>query len=127
MPRLYRNISICGPTEFKCVDRVKNEIHLKRNSSFECSHCLSGCFALNYDPAFSTARIFERDPFLLKHKLDAENVAILHTYYAASSFRSQKKEEFVGFADFLCKNRAVFDFEKILKLSFLLENFHFDS
>lgn len=101
MPRLYQNINICGPSEFECVKRVNNEIHLKRNSSFECGHCLSGCFALNYNPAFSTAKIFERDSFLLNNNLDAENIAILHTYYATSSFRSQKKEEFVGFADFL--------------------------
>lgn len=104
MPRLYQNMNICGPSEFKCVNWVNDEIHLKRNSSFACSHCLSGCFALNYNPAFSTAKIFEKDSFLVNHSLDAENVSIVHTYYAASSFRSQKKEEFVGFADFLCNN-----------------------
>lgn len=103
MPRLYQNISICGPSDFECLTWVNNEIHLKRNSSFTCSQCLSGCFALNYNPSFSTAKIFERDPFLQNHHLDAANVAILHIYYATSSFRSQKKEEFVGFTDFLCK------------------------
>lgn len=105
MPRLHSNISICGPSDVKCVNRVNNEIHFKRNSSFACSQCLSGCFALNYNPSFSTAKIFEKDSFLLSHNLDANNVAILHIYYAASSFRSQKKEEFVGFTDFLCNDK----------------------
>lgn len=127
MPRLYKNINICGPTDFECVKRVNNEIYLKQNASFECSHCLSGCFALNYNPSFSTAKIFERDAFLLSNNLDAKNVAILHTYYAASSFRSQKKEEFVGFADFLSNMGGLLGLFMGFSVISVIEMFYFIS
>lgn len=127
MPRLYKNIDICGSSQLDCVKMVNNEIHWKRNSSFQCNHCLSGCFALNYDPAFSTARIFEKDAFLLNHNLEPENVAILHIYYAASSFRSQKKEEFVGFADFLSNMGGLLGLFMGFSVISVIEMFYFIS
>lgn len=84
----------------KGVDR---EIRIKENASFRCNDCLTGCYAINYDSAFSTAKIFNKIPFLRQNKLDPKNIAIVHVYYSQSTFRSQQKEELVGFTDFLCK------------------------
>lgn len=86
-----------------CIKMVEQEIQSEQNASFKCVRCLSGCFAINYDYAFSTARIYDQVPFLRQHKLETKNVAILHTYYSKSSFRSERKRELVGFTDFLCK------------------------
>lgn len=102
-PREHRNISICGAADIQCIRKVEQEIQSEQNSSFKCDQCLSGCFAITYDYAFSTAKIFEQIPFLQQNNLEINNVAILHTYYSRSSFRSERKEELVGFTDFLCK------------------------
>lgn len=102
MPRPFANINICDPIEFDCVNWVNNQLNLRRNSRFTCSQCVRGCFDLKFDTSFSTAKIFERDAFILNHKLDIQNVAIFHTYYGASNFQSRRKEELVGFNDFLC-------------------------
>lgn len=102
-PREHKDIPICGTADTECINSVKRELQTKQNSSFECDHCLSGCFAIRYDSTFSTAKIFEQVPFLLKNNLETKNIAILHIYYSRSSFRSQIKEELVGFTDFLCK------------------------
>lgn len=102
-PREHRNISICGAADIDCIKMVEQEIQSEQNASFRCDRCLSGCFAVNYDYAFSTARIYDQVPFLRQNKLETKNVAILHTYYSRSSFRSQIKKELVGFTDFLCK------------------------
>lgn len=103
MPRSHSNITICGQKEEECVVRVDRELQLRRNSTYKCSHCFSGCFALTYENSFSTAKIFEGDDILRKQKLKPKNVAYVHIYYAKSSFRSQRIEELVGFADFLCR------------------------
>lgn len=108
MPR-SPNASICGYSQHACVKRVEKELQIKGNSSFKRNQCLSGCYAMTYDSTFSTAKIFDRVPFLTQIHLEPKNVAILHTYYGRSLFRSQKKEELVGFTDFLCKT-----FESIL-------------
>lgn len=103
MPRDHENATICGSQDNDCVQRVDRELQLKQNSSFTCNHCYSGCFALTYETTFSTAKIFDKDPFLLEKQLHAKNVAVVHIYYAKSNFRIQKIEELVGFADFLCE------------------------
>lgn len=105
MPRPFANIKICGPIEFDCVNWVDNELNLKRNSRFKCKQCLRGCFDLKYDTAFSMANIFEKDSYISNRSLDVQNVTIFHAYYAASNFQSHRKEELVGFIDFLCNRK----------------------
>lgn len=83
---------------------VDQEMIYVRNASFNCNHCLAGCFAMNYDSTYSTGKIFEKIPFLRRNNLVTKNIAIVHIYYGQSTFRSQHKEELVGFTDFLCKN-----------------------
>lgn len=100
-PIVRENISICGTAEYKCVKWVDKEILLKQNSEFTCKHCLPGCFSLNYKTSFSMSKIFGGIEFLQRRKLEPKNVAILHVYYLRTTFRAQKKEELVGFAEFL--------------------------
>lgn len=114
-PRPHPNVTICSYAHARCVKEVDREIQLKRNSTFKCNHCMSGCFAISYDTTFSTSKIFERAPFLKKYNVEIRNVAMIHTYYGKSTFRSQKREEFVGFTDFLCKK-----FQKLKPLTLKL-------
>ncbi|XP_055300406.1 pickpocket protein 28-like [Sitodiplosis mosellana] len=100
-PMRHPNMSICGTADTSCINTVDHKIFMKQNPLFSCSHCLPGCFALNYDISFSTAMIFDRLPFLRERKLKSKDVAILHIYYSQTMFRAQKKEELVGFAEFL--------------------------
>lgn len=102
-PRSQLNTTVCGYSDANCAKRVDREIRIKQNSSFQCTNCLSGCYAITYDTAFSTARISETAPFLKKHNVQTRNIAVLHTYYDSLTVRSQTKEEFISFTDFLCK------------------------
>lgn len=103
MPRNENNLTICGFEDMACVKWVDRQLQLKKNDSFKCPECLGGCFSIHYDSTFSTAKIFNETPYLSKHKLKARDIAFVHTYFARSTFRSQRKEELVGFTDFLCK------------------------
>lgn len=115
MPRSDENVSICGYKDADCVGMVDRELQLKQNSTYNCGQCYSGCFSLTYETTFSTGKIFDRDPFLQQHNLKPKDVAVVHVYYAKSNFRSQRIEELVGFADFLCKvNSNLFDRNHIL-------------
>lgn len=80
---------------------VDEEIRLKQNPAFSCAPCLPACFALRFESSFSMARLFDRLPFFLERKLKPQNLAVLHIYYTQSMFRAQKKEELVGFTEFL--------------------------
>lgn len=95
------NISICGASDINCMKSVDKEILLKQNPEFTCKQCLPECFSLNYKTSFSMSKIFEGIEFLQRRKLNAKDVAILHVYYIRTTFRAQKKEELVGFAEFL--------------------------
>lgn len=102
-PREFRNITICGAADVDCIKGVEQKIRADLNSSFKCSRCLSGCFEIHYESSVSMATIFDEIPFLRRNNLKSKNIAIVHAYYGKSTFRSQRKEELVGFTDFLCK------------------------
>lgn len=108
-PQAYPNISICGTADWGCIRLVDQEIQLKQNSSYKCDYCLNGCFSVNYEPTFSTAKLF--DKVLRKRGLDPKNVAVLHTYYTRSTFRSRKIEPLYGFTEFLCNLYIIFFME----------------
>lgn len=95
------NITICGGADTPCVEDVDHQIMMRQNSSFNCSYCLPGCYALNYKISFSMARINDRLTFLTEKNLKSSNLAILHVYYTQATFRAQKKEELVDFSEFL--------------------------
>ncbi|XP_031639663.1 pickpocket protein 28-like [Contarinia nasturtii] len=100
-PRANPNISICGSADMGCIKNVDQAIEARENTSFDCSYCKNGCSAIIYGSTYSTAKIFDGEPYLRKKHLDPKNTAIVHIYYPRSSFRSQRLEEYVGFTDFL--------------------------
>lgn len=102
MPRRHHNVTICGQSNYQCVDSVKHAIRSKRNDSFSC-HCLYGCHAIKYEMSLSSTPIFNQANILTNNGISAENVAILHVYYQSTVYRSQKKEQLVGLTEFLCK------------------------
>ena len=57
--------------------------------------CLPGCFDINYDTEVSMA------PLLPRTKV--QNISIVHFFYKKYHFRSQRKDELIGFTEFLCK------------------------
>lgn len=104
MPRPHLNVTICGHAQTECAKQMVREFRLQQNSKYKCSECLSGCFAVSYDSILSTAQIFDRSPLVKDVGLTSKNTTILQIYYDKSTFRSQRKEELVGFTDFLCKH-----------------------
>lgn len=100
MPRVHRNISICGHSDSKCVQEVKDEIQIDEKDEI----CQNGCHAINYDMALSSTPIYDDAPILKKYGLVAKNTGILHIYYQSSFYRSQNKEQFTGLTEFLCKH-----------------------
>lgn len=102
MPRFDDDITICGRSDDDCVDRVTKQVQMQVNSSFVCD-CLPGCFEVTYDAESSMAPLLHKAPILSKTDLSSENVSVIHIYYKNNYFRSQKKDELIGFTEFLCK------------------------
>lgn len=100
MPRFHDDITICGRSDNHCVNTVVRELQSKTNSSFVCE-CLPGCFALAYDTEMSLSPLLKQSPLLQRKKLISSNTAMVHIYYKDQSFRAQKKDELVGFTEFL--------------------------
>lgn len=103
LPRLFDNITICGRSDDECVKNVTDQIQTRTNSSFTCD-CLPGCFEITYDAEISMAPLLQNAPILQKRELSEPNVSIVHIFYKNNYFRSQKKEELIGFTEFLCKH-----------------------
>lgn len=101
MPRFHDDITICGRSDDGCVNEVTRALESKTNKSFVCE-CLPGCYAINYDTEISLTPLLARSPLLQQRGLDPSNTAIAHIYYKDFSVRSQKKEELIGFTEFLC-------------------------
>lgn len=102
MPRLTDDIKICGRTDDVCVNDVTAQINEQKNISFICE-CLPGCFEINYDATVSMAPILHEAPILKENGHQEQNVSVMHIYYQKNYFRSQKKDELIGFTEFLCK------------------------
>lgn len=105
MPRFEDNITICGRSNDICVDYIKNQIQGQSNESFICN-CLPGCFEVNYDSEVSMAPIFQQTPILAKRNLFGPNISVAHMFYKKNFFRSQKKDELIGFTEFLCMTHS---------------------
>lgn len=57
---------------------------------------------VNYDTEISISPLLSRSEWLQEKGMRPSNTAIIHMYYKENSFRSQRKEELVGFTEFLC-------------------------
>lgn len=128
LPRIREDISICGGTDQYCVRNVMRLIESKTNSSFVCN-CLPSCYAINYEAELSGAPILMhashshveyKTSVLSSH--DVTDLAILHVFFKENNFRSQIKEELIGFTEFLCKLR--YDCGRSKINFFALTNFH---
>lgn len=102
MPRFHENIVICGRAQDGCVNEVTEGIRIKSNQSFACDY-FNGCWAINYKTALSIAKLFRRSPLVNRTGLTISNLSVLHAYFKDSYIQSQKKEEYIGFTEFLCK------------------------
>lgn len=111
MPRITDDITICGRSDQACVSEVELQFEMKINTSFICN-CLPGCYAISYEAELSMTPIlgsalYFRDGDKIntntKRPMVEKDLAVLHVYFRESLFRSQKKEELIGFTEFLCK------------------------
>lgn len=114
MPRPHRNMTICGRSDQECIKNVKIEMRTGLNNSFKCN-CPYGCNAIKYEAGLSSTPMFGQAPLLKRFNLTVKNTAILHVYYMNTYYRSQNKEELIGFTEFLCEYT-----EYALRKSFLL-------
>ena len=113
MPRINADTNICGRSADECYSKVRKQVDASEDDASVCN-CLPGCFAMSYDSDLSFSKIVPNGKVvqesLLKdvsHDFVRENVAVLHIYYKENFFRSQTKEELIGFTEFLCKSFSI--------------------
>lgn len=102
LPRFNDDITICGRSDDKCKNNVTDHLQSQINGSYHCK-CLPGCFEISYDTEVSMAPLLKNAPMLRKRGLSEQNVSIVHIFYKENYYRSQKKEELIGFTEFLCR------------------------
>lgn len=110
MPRIEPDINICGPVDWQCYDDVKDAMDLGVSKNFTCT-CIPACFGINYDTETSVSRLLDnshgiREKMLreMPSEYRQKNIAVLQIYYKENFFRSQNKEELIGFTEFLCES-----------------------
>lgn len=100
MPRFYDDITICGRADEECVERTTRNIQEHNSTDFDCN-CLPACVEVSYDSELSMAPLLPEAPILKKQGLLGPNVSVMHIFYKHNYFRSQKKDELIGFTEFL--------------------------
>lgn len=124
MPRRHRNVSICGQSDSDCVNNITRQLQSRENENFHCN-CMYGCYDLKYDSELSSTPIFNRAPLLDQFGVAADDMAVLHVYYENLIYSSQKKEQLVGFTEFLCKVFFRFEFLWFFSFSNLIMKLNF--
>ncbi|KAJ6634965.1 Pickpocket protein 28 [Pseudolycoriella hygida] len=107
MPKMGNETPICNRDDFDCYRDMISAIELTQNETYSCN-CLPGCFELSYSNEVSVAKL-GTDQFYTKGnfaklygaKYSQRNVAIMHVYYEQNFFRSNSKQELIGFTEFL--------------------------
>lgn len=109
LPIIREDVNICGGADQLCIQNVMHMIESKTNDSFQCN-CLPSCYAINYEAEISTAQLLTRASYShveykssVLRSYDVNDLAILNIFFKENSFRSQIKEELIGFTEFLCK------------------------
>lgn len=112
MPKLFGNATVCSIYDVDCVERIR--LHSMRNDNEnerECDEvCLPSCFDLKHYAEFFTLPL-SNTGFKIANKLlqnlsseyIERNIAIMTMYYKNNLYRSNKKTEFIGMTDVLCK------------------------
>lgn len=110
MPRIAPDLNICGPIDWECFEDVKENIDLGMNHSFTCS-CMPACYGITYDTELTMSKLLDnsysiREPILrrMTPEYRRNNIAVLQIFYKENLFRSQNKDELIGFTEFLCKS-----------------------
>lgn len=82
------------------------------------SNKFQGCFEVSYDAEVSMAPLLQDAPILQQsnRSLSGPNVSVVHIFYKNNYFRSQKKNEIIGFTEFLCELSLIKLFLKNLKI-----------
>lgn len=101
MPRLYEDVDICGRSAMGCINDVTKQIQSQINKSFVCE-CLPSCHSINYETELSMAPIIEESPLMKTNSMQVKDTSILHIFFREGFFRSQKRDEIIGFTEFLC-------------------------
>lgn len=91
---------MCDHSDLECVNRVRDELHAGMTDSFKCD-CPYGCHDIKFDMELSSTPIFK--DLMKKKGVLAENASILQVYYQRGFYRSQDREELIGFTEFLCE------------------------
>lgn len=124
MPRLENDITICGRSDDACVEKVAAELQNQKNDSFVCN-CLPGCYEVTYDAEISMAPLLQQAPLLAKRDLSGPNVSVMHIYYKNNFFRSQKKDELIGFTEFLSNTGGLLGLFMGFSVFSIIEIFYF--
>lgn len=66
-------------------------------------------FQVNYATEISLSPLLSRSPWLQEKGMRSSNTAIVHIYYKENSFRSQRKDQLIGFTEFLCTFKFTVD------------------
>lgn len=110
LPRTRKDITICAGADEPCIQSVTRLIASKTNSSLMCD-CLPSCYALHYTSEISSAPILNQASHShveytsnVLERYPIGDLAIVHIFFKEFSFRSQIKEELIGFTEFLCKS-----------------------
>ncbi|XP_031626094.1 pickpocket protein 28-like isoform X2 [Contarinia nasturtii] len=126
MPRFHEDINICGRSDNPCVNRVIRELRTKTNSSFICE-CLPGCYAIAYETEISLSPLLPQSPLLQGKKLVVSDTAVLNIYFKEPSVRAQRKEELIGFTEFLSNTGGLLGLFMGFSVISVIELFYFMS
>ncbi|XP_054087734.1 pickpocket protein 28-like [Zeugodacus cucurbitae] len=103
VPRLYGNETTCSMRESNCVERIRLETMLLKNSRRDCADfCMPSCNDLSYMPSFFSAPLihsgFENEKFaenISKAYLE-KNIAVVNIYFKDTTYRNQKNSDYIG-------------------------------
>lgn len=111
MPRIYGNVSICGLSDLKCIEKKITSYKGEREEEKSCNEiCLPGCFDLTFLPDSFSADLESGNNFMVKddfvEKFDknhvTKNLALVHFYYKDNSYRGYMQSQYIGMTEFLC-------------------------
>lgn len=109
--------------KFKCRKIVRSFVNVcqvlkiensKEKTRIWNSNIFQGCFEVSYDAEVSMAPLLQDAPILQQsnRSFSGPNVSVVHIFYKNNYFRSQKKNEIIGFTEFLCELSLIISFLK---------------
>ncbi|XP_031627357.1 pickpocket protein 28-like [Contarinia nasturtii] len=124
MPRFKDDITICGRSDEACIEKTTLQIQEHNNTELLCD-CLPSCFEVTYDSEISMAPLLPQAPLLAKQGLLGPNVSVMHIFFKNNYFRSQRKDELIGFTEFLSNTGGLLGLFMGFSLFSFIEIFYF--